>query len=197
MKEYKEKVLEFLLQPENFEVVWELYDLIPDKKILFHRFVSYILVKIESILTKELNGTDWIIESDLPVLEYNPAIVLKKDSWNEFFYIEFGFEVMGRFYYGLAREIDSYDFLKDNKKIEKIADELWGDEEKSTREDWFLIIEYLTDYSDIELLKTLHPRGKYGLIEEYAKKILGFAKEIEDKVPKLVEAARAISSKKK
>ena len=198
MKEYKEKVLKFLLQPENFEVVWELYDLIPkDRTALYRRLVNDTLQQLETHLKKELSGTYWEVKSFLYKTKEDPIINLFKKDWNGYFYIELGFEVIGSDYFGLVRDIDTYKFLKDNNEIEKIADEFLGEENGYERDEWYLGSKYVNDFTDIEVLKRLLLENRNTLIEEYIGILAGFAKEIEDKVPKLVEAARAISSKKK
>jgi len=191
MKEYKEKVLEFLLQPENFEVVWELYEIITNKNILFEKLALGTLVDLEILLKKKVDNTDWKLDSNISEGENYIAISISKESW-EYFWVELEFHINGfENYYGLVRNIDDHEFLVGHKKIESMADTFLGKEQGFKRSQWWLGYKNISHFRDIEEVNRLLPANRKSLVKEYANILIQFAQDIEDNVNQLEEIARA------
>jgi hypothetical protein len=190
METYKQKVRAFLYEPENFEILWELYDFIaPSRKELFSKLVSEFLTELEKELSVAFPSSDWRTKLHIKDCGDYPGVWLYKDEWQGFFDIRLQFGI-GKYeaWYGLVREIKERPDLKENTRVEELVDSFAGVEQGfEPRDDWWLTWKYIGYFSDVEEVKKLLPSARSVLIEEYANTVRSFANDIGPRIPELVE----------
>jgi hypothetical protein len=196
METYKQKVRAFLYEPENFEILWELYDFIPtSRKELFSNIVSEFLTEIEKELSVAVADTDWRIKLRVKDAGDHPDVWLFKDEWEGFFDIRLQFG-LGDFeaWYGLVREIEDYPYLLNNEVIESLVDAFAGVKHGyEPREDWWLTWKYIGHFADPEALKKLLPSTRPALIKEYVDTLISFAEDVGPRILELVDRVEPVT----
>jgi len=197
METYKQKVRAFLYEPENFEILWELYDFIPSsRKELFSKIVSEFLTELKKGLSVAVADSDWRTKLRITDCGDRPDVWLFKDEWEGFFDIRLQFD-FGSFEarYGLVREIEDYPYLLDNGVIESLVDTFAGVKHGyEPREDWWLTWKYIGHFNEAEALKKLLPSTRSALIKEYVDTVVSFAEHIEPRMPGLVDSVEPVTT---
>lgn len=202
MKEYKEKVLEFLLHPENFEVVWELYDLFPDRVALTDMLLNKLDMKmivgqVRELTVDRLKEEKWVIgkATDLSESEYGFRLYLRQ--WKKFFFVTFAKE-HDRLYVALEKNIEQYNFLA-KEKIENKMKEIESIKGFNSEPEWGFW-QYI-DYKDkkkitFQEISRLLPTNREAFLDECIGRLTSFAKGIKEDVMELVEVAKSMLNEK-
>lgn len=202
MKEYKEKVLEFLLQPENFEVVWELYDLFPDRvalidMLLYKLDMKMIVGQVRELTVDRLKEEKWVIGKATDLGEYEYGFKMYLRQWRKFFFVTFAKDDNG-IYVGLEKNIEQYSFLA-KEKIENKMKEIEAIKGFHSDPDYGFW-QYI-DYKDkkkitFQEIFRLLPTNREAFLDECIGKLTSFAKGIKEDVMELVEVAQSMLNEK-
>ena len=190
METYKQKVRAFLYEPENFEILWELYDFIPPSRIeLFSKLVSEFLMELEKELSVAVADTDWRTKLHIKDCGDYPDVWLFKDEWQGFFDIRLQFRIgKHEARYGLVREIRDRPDLLNNPDIENLVVTFAGVKHGfEPRDDWWLTWKCIGHFIDVEAIKKLLPSTRPALVKEYVDTLVLFAKDIEPRIAELVD----------
>lgn len=194
MKAYENKLMEFLFETENFEVLWELYDYIPmDKNGMFTLLAKEAIKALESYLPAKLSN-GWETEAFISDPNQHPDIAVYKKEWGGYFDVrlQFGIPDFAN-WFGLVRRIDRYPYLKNHSDIEGAADRVVEEGKGFGREDWWLGWKYLTEgFDEIEELKALLPPNRNETIDRYSNVLLKLAEEVDAVAPDLLSAAKTL-----
>jgi hypothetical protein len=201
MRQLKEEISRFLMEDKNFEVIWELYSIVPDRAAFFRKIVADFLAELNRYLTERLKETNWVIEADFEEGKGNdyPRVGLTKEKWLGYFgvYVEFEVKEFG-LYYGLRKNIKKFPHLVDNEAVEKEANQYSRSNPGFYKGKWWFCYKYIDDnLSDFESVRRFLPANRETTINECADILIEFGEDIEGAVLALVEATRLETGKKK
>ncbi len=202
MDKYRDELAKFLSEPENLEVIWELYDLFPTKedlrrKLLFSLAPEFLQGLRESLKKKFIEGNHLDFDiSYAPDDEY-PWVVITKETW-DYFKIAFEFGIPENdSYYGIPRDIETYPFLKRNIAIEEKADTSFIEFKGYKRSEGWLYYWIIKDFTGLNQLQELLHGNRDRIIEEYSNMLFDFATENETRIDELEKFAKSLDKEKR
>ena len=191
MKTYQEGVLAALTDGENFDAVWEIYDLYPEREdFVFHIAAGFVRDLEKGVLAAKCGQTllATIVSSndDVGVYLYSP-------QWNDGDLICFGVEFSkkdGRWYSGI---------WFDKKKLRDAADDLKvkaarllpdSDGYKTDDGDDWLRYKVLGEFDGRDDVCRLLPPNRGSTVEEYAAELWDIATKCSATVDKWLDGVK-------
>lgn len=195
----EKKVFDFIVQPENFEVVWNLYDLFPNRNEILRLLFIDLLKEVEKFINNKIDSKKWETKSYTDLENDYPGVELFNVKWNEYFSIQYEIEFKEiNSYYGLCRWIKPYSFLlkeEINMKADKIRQ--IGKGEGFRRSNWWFGYKYIYNFNNFYNAQMLIPKNRDKIVVEISELLINLAYEIEDDVTELARFARQFDPKYK